>query len=80
MQVLHILLTKRMLNSVYNAEKVGRSFSVLRLSMAVAAGGFELTTIRIQDGRLASTATADLIKKIYFSWQKELPSYLVQSR
>ena len=72
MQALHILLTKRMLNSVYNAEKVGRSFSVLRLSMAVAAAGFELTTIWIQDGRLASTATADLIKKDIFFMAKRI--------
>ena len=76
MQALHILLTKRMLNSVYNAEKVGRSFSVLRLSMAAAAAGFELTTIRIQDGHLASTAMADLIQKDTFFMGKRIAPHI----
>ena len=40
--------------------------------MAAAAAGFELTMIGIQDGRLASTATADLMDSNAFLSRKRI--------
>ena len=49
--------------------------------MAAAAAGFELTMIRIQDGRLASTATADLMKKdVIFTGQMKRPPFSTKWR
>ena len=43
--------------------------------MGVEAAGFELTTMRMRDGHLASTATADLMRNdaFFMGIKKSLP-------